>query len=247
MASTLEGRQLTEAHRRMQARLAATVTRELADAWGALDPLDLDRTSPRFLRLAVPIVQRQNLASSRLASNYLRRYRKAEIGDMVGWVDFLAQPHGIQVVTTSLTVTGPVHLKKATGRGANITTAKSNAQAAMIRAGIRHVLDGGRETITGSVQRDSKALGWARATGGKPCAFCAMLASRGFVYKSKATSDFKTHDGCMCTAEPTYVEDAMLPPMSEQWRKLWDEHTAGASGAFARSEFRSGLAKYLAG
>lgn len=36
------------------------------------------------------------------------------------------------------------------------------------------------------------------------CPFCQMLASRGFVYASRATASVHTHDGCRCVVVPSW-------------------------------------------
>jgi hypothetical protein len=81
----------------------------------------------------------------------------------------------------------------------------------------RLALNGGRETISRSVEADEEALGWVRIPDADPCAFCRTLASRGEVYKSEETAgrranrrfeglgEFKFHDHCGCTVVPTYL------------------------------------------
>jgi len=64
---------------------------------------------------------------------------------------------------------------------------------------------GGRLTVAATTGRDRKAIGWRRVTDGNPCAFCAMLASRGPVYRDAAAADgLKYHAHCGCGAEPVY-------------------------------------------
>lgn len=51
-------------------------------------------------------------------------------------------------------------------------------------------------------RRPGVVLGWARVLSGETnCAFCAMLASRGAVYKSEKTAGFEPHPKCDCHAE----------------------------------------------
>lgn len=60
------------------------------------------------------------------------------------------------------------------------------------------VLRAGREKVMRSAPL------WRRVTDGKPCGFCAMLASRGPVYRSasEAGQGNKYHGRCGCTVEP---------------------------------------------
>jgi hypothetical protein len=97
-------------------------------------------------------------------------------------------------------------------------------QAAFVRTSgaiTRHILDGGRDTILGSVERDEQALGWARVTDGDPCYFCLTLAGRGPVYKTEQTADFQAHDHCGCTAEPFY-RGADWPDAAREFRETYD-------------------------
>lgn len=114
------------------------------------------------------------------------------------------------------------------------------ARTALVRvsgAVTRHVLNGARETLHRSVRADRRALGWARATSGAPCSFCAMLASRGPVYGER-TGDFQTHDHCSCGLEPVYRRDQEWPHGSREYQRLWREATEGLSGAEAQNAFR---------
>lgn len=49
-------------------------------------------------------------------------------------------------------------------------------------AAVRQAMNGGRSVTNQVVQLDRKIIGFARVTDNDPCAFCALLASRGAVY-----------------------------------------------------------------
>lgn len=230
MAATAVGAQLTELQRTAQIRLAAQTVAQLRSAWGLLDPADLDATFQRWLRVAVPIVQANRSSSTRLAAAYLAAFRRAEIGTVADLKVVFAAPVDVKAVTTSLLVTGPWSVKTAMTRGVMLDRAVDVAQARTGAAGMRHALDGGRDTIVDTVAADRRALGWARVASANACAFCAMIASRGPDYGSEASASFEPHDGCQCGAEPVYHSDAAWPDQSQRYRDLWDEHTAGLSG-----------------
>jgi len=126
----------------------------------------------------------------------------------------------------------------------------------------RHVRMASREALTDSVEAldeddDSPAIGWARVlTGEESCGFCAMLASRGPVYKSKRDALFvsnrsarfspikrdKYHDDCDC--EVVLVrEDRDWPGRSEfeALEQLWASSTVGANGKGALRVFTAAL------
>lgn len=242
MAITAIAAQLTELHRLAQLRLGAQTVAQLRSAWGLLDPEDLDATFEGWLRVAVPVVQANRAMSSSLAAGYVQAFRRAELAGAAGpFRSVLAAPVDVKMVTTSLLVTGPWSVKTAMSNGIDLARAADIAEARSSAAGMRHALDGGRDTIVDSVAADRQALGWARVASGNACAFCAMLASRGPTY-SEASADFEAHDGCQCGAEPVYSTNAAWPANSQRYRDLWNEHTAGASGADALNAFRQALA-----
>jgi len=85
------------------------------------------------------------------------------------------------------------------GRGETPRQAAQNASVQAVGAAMRHVGNGGRDTVLTLVENDRAALGWIRVTSGNPCSFCAMLASRGITWgrynqQSFAASDVKFAD-----------------------------------------------------
>lgn len=242
MAATIEARRLTEAHRLAQARLGAQTVAAVLAAWPLLDLDNLDGSLAGWLRVVAPVVQAQRRTSARLAANYLTTFRALELGVDVGpIVPTLAETVDTKTLTTSLLVTGPVAVKAALARRVTLAQAADIARSRSSAAAMRHALGGGRDTIAGTVGGDRRALGWARATSGKTCHFCAMLAGRGPVY-SEQTVGFEAHDGCACTAEPVYRRDSVWPAGSQRYRDLWNEATQGLSGDDAVNAFRQSLA-----
>ena len=181
------------------------MVRQMLAAFPLLDGTDLDGSFERWLRAVLPIIQAQRTTSARLAANYLTTFRQLEVGETrERLAPILAETAPVEAVATSLVVTGPAAIKSAIGRGIPLPAAMQNAQATVARAGMRHVLNGGRETITATTRADPRSGGWARVTSGKACDFCSMLAERGAVY-GEASADFQAHDGCSCSAETSYL------------------------------------------
>lgn len=204
MAVTVGGRRLTEAHRVAQAKVGALTVLQMHTIFPLLDVRDLDATFPRWLKAAAAVVGAQRVTSARLAANYVTTFRALELGpDVAPVVPSLSETVVTQRLATSLLVTGPVSLKANVGRAMPLERATSIADANSARAAMRHVLDGGRDTILETVKADPRATRWQRVTSEKPCDFCDMLAGRGAVYKAD-TVDFLSHDGCACGAEPGY-------------------------------------------
>lgn len=237
MAATLAGRQLTEANRLGQSRLAAGIVRRILATWGLIDPENLDASVERWLAVVTPLIEAQFDLSARLAANYLTAYRTVELGGST-WTPTLAAPPAVEAITTSMLVTGPVSLRSSLRKGESLAKALTTAKAKSSGAAVRHVLAGSRNTITTSIEKDPKSVGYARATSAKPCAFCAMLAGRGYVYRSSETADFKPHDACHCQPEPAYDLRAPLPPGAQQFSDLWETSTRDHSGKDAVNAFR---------
>lgn len=204
MAATLEARRLTEAHRLAQVRLGAQTVQAMRIVWPLLAVDNLDGTFDRWLSASRLVVDGQRRVSARLAANYLSTFKMLELGPTATAVPLvLAEATPVAAVTTSLAVTGPASVKAALNRGVQAAKAMEVAEARTSAAAMRHVLNGGRETITGSLQSDREARGWRRVTSGKACDFCSMLAGRGAVFGADSVQ-FHAHDACSCSAEPAY-------------------------------------------
>lgn len=103
------------------------------------------------------------------------------------------------------------------------SSAIADAKARLAQATEKLVLDAGRETVIGNVQRDPVAKGWARLTEPDPCSFCAMLAARGAVYRSQKSASFQVHDSDRCHVEPFFGGAYEPTARARQWAKLYDD------------------------
>lgn len=241
MASTAATAALTESHRLAQARIGAETVRQMLAIWPLLDPSAVDETMTTWLRAAAPIVQSQRQASAYLAANYVTTFRSLELGlDQVAVQPVLAAPADPAALVTSLTVTGPWKLKAAQPQ--ELAKVIDISRASSARAAMRHSLNGGRDTVLHTAAADDNAVGWQRVTSAKPCAFCAMLASRGPVYRSEHSAQFHPHDGCHCAAEPVYSTDSSWAPGARDLHELWNRSTTGLDGRSAQNAFRQALA-----
>ena len=109
----------------------------------------------------------------------------------------------------------------------------------------REVLNAGRETVATITKQDERVIGYARVSGtGHPCGWCAMLISRGVVYRSResAGEDNSWHDNCHCYVEPVftmeqYAEDSRFD-LNREFSGLWGTVTAGLRGDKAIAKWR---------
>lgn len=181
-----------------------------------------DRTFGQLVDATIPLVRAHYSVSSALGTGYYESFRRAE--QVPGSPATTTAPAvDVDRVAVSLHVTGRVMTARALAAGQTPEQAMRTALVRTSGAVARHVVDGGRGAVLGSVLEDEQALGWARVTAGKPCAFCAMLASRGPVYKTEGTAGFDAHDHCACGAEPTY-DGSEWPDGAREFRDLWNRH-----------------------
>ncbi|MEV5136255.1 hypothetical protein AB0K71_15705 [Streptomyces syringium] len=125
--------------------------------------------------------------------------------------------------------------------------AHRQAGARQAAAASRVAMNGGRSSVWAHMRRDRRALGYVRLSkSGTPCGWCAMLISRGPVYKSKASATFsdgdRYHDNCHCYAAPIFnwqqFQGSELTALSREYEALWPKVTRGLSGKAAVSAWR---------
>lgn len=235
--------QLTDQYRRDQAAIAGRAAAQMLVAFNTLlDPSALDRTFPTFLAAALQIIGGPRQAAAAVATDYYVRHR-AELGITGPVTVYSAAELDLAQVTTGLLVAGPVTVKRAMMQGKTLQEAFARGLILSVNTAYRYAADGGRATIQNTTDHDPLALGYARVTDGDPCYFCAMLASRGPVYRSEASAlrredGRRYHNGCGCTAEPVYTKQQPWPGDARQYEQLWKDSTAGLRGANAIRAFR---------
>ena len=107
----------------------------------------------------------------------------------------------LEAAVVSLRVNGEVAEARKVREGLGDQAAREFARAETLRYTKRVVLGGARDTVTRLALADRDALGFSRISDGRPCAFCAMLVSRGPVYTAD-TAGFRAHNGCGCMPRP---------------------------------------------
>lgn len=230
-----EGWRLAEAHRQAQARIASAAVTDVRAAWPLLDMNRLDTSFPRYAGAVSALTQARRTAASGLGVMFYRNLRDLEA--VSGKFNPLpAAPMDLEKLTTSLRVTGPVAARSALARGASPAEAERIALAATVGAVQSRIYDGGRGAVLRSMFADPEARGYQRISDGSPCAFCAMLVSRGAVYKADATGGFKAHVKCGCSAvpfwEPVPAQSAHAADVSRLWDATYPE---GGYNGFRRA------------
>lgn len=251
VASSERGRRLTQQHRAKQLSVRAVFLQELLQTFDLLDVRNLGATTERWLAATVPLVGRHWVRSALASATYLALFRAAETGkpgrDPVA-PKFPADK--ARAVAASLAVTGPVQIRNLTKAGRPLERALSTAKSTVSGSAGRHVLDGGRAVLLDPVISGQAEVRYARITDADACWFCAMMASRGYVYYDDDTAGgdanarfvgeglFKFHDYCSCTVEPTFDPGGPLPEVNAKFADLWVASTRTLGGVEARKAFR---------
>lgn len=268
MAHSARGRRLTEEHRRAQASLTEQLAVWLAKLFREmLDPDDIDLSTARFVKKASPVVMEARAMSWAASQRYLEEFRREELkaalklGDYIEndvrsvpldeierILDALENPPpaelpdslpSIEEVESDLQSSSGAVMKGAIKNGRTRSDAQETAEQAVASKSVKLVMEGGRSALKDEVAGSRHGcVGYARVVDSAPCPFCAMLASRGGIYRSDAFSEsnslfagdgqFMVHDGCGCTLEPIYGHPLQnLPPGSEELVAEWAEIAAG--------------------
>lgn len=259
-----EAETLTDAFRAAEARRAAIVAAAVAAYWRTRVRAEDPETIERWLAALVPVIMRERNASAVRGALYGNTIRTLEVGLTDGFrFDSLegAMPaeNVAAMIRTSLVVTGVTgyqrRLEKISGRDISPAVEKALLDEAFDKSGaaaaasaVRHVQNGGRAALIDGVQRDKRALGWVRVTRAEPCYFCALLASRGAVYKDDSFEDsnslfdgpgeVKVHDSCQCAVKPVYRRNDEILDRSSEFLEIYKASTQGRSGREAIKAFR---------
>lgn len=254
MALTDIGHRLSVDHRRNQQSIRREFLRgfsQLWPVWNVTDPGSFGR----LVDAALPLTEQLHGASSAATSRYLNAYRQVE-GVQGETPDLTPARFNREAVQSSAYVTGQNQARRSLDAGFPTEQVRRTTLTTLTGAMARHVADGGRQTLMGAVREDGQAFGWERMTGPDPCPFCAMLASRGSVYKSRESAELvgfgsdnvrrgfpaqygrirgtrqrgdSFHDNCNCYAEARYLGDPLISEENRPYRELWNETTQDSS------------------
>lgn len=177
----------------------------VAEAWSLLDVHAIKATLPRFTAAIEAIVHQYGRASAAAALEFYGRQRRAA---GVAGRPRLKMPPAVErsvVEAVTRSAVGPLY-------GQDAPEGRLAAHRALVSSVQDLVLGQSRNAIIGNVSTDREAKRWARVPEPTACSFCIMLATRGAVYRSKESADFRAHtvkpDGsggtCQCHVEPVF-------------------------------------------
>lgn len=219
-----------------------------------VDELDTGSRRSARRRLREPVTE-HNRRDPQVVDIVTRRAtravaRHAEMAGRHAIIDTVDQADPLPRSGTSVTVDG-----EPTRRGTAVDVApRQPRQAASVegagRSSGRRPRDRRRGRRPAAEPLPGTMMGWARVlTGRESCSFCAMLASRGPVYRSESTASSNAqgktfHFGCDCVAMPVFKDrDWEGREEYERLEGIWAESTVGASGKDARKAFGRAFAQ----
>ncbi len=97
----------------------------------------------------------------------------------------------------------------------------------------RALVGGARQTVELNASRDTSRVRFARYASANACAFCAMLATRGPVYRSEESAGGKYHDFCRCLPVPVWGGAANYeePAYVDEWRATYEQAAKNVEAA----------------
>lgn len=239
---------LADAYRRDQQTLNQGLLADLLRLLRALFSTDDAEQSWAALRPAIrALVATQSQRSADLAATYYLRTRQAA-GVTTPFRPIVQGPPADELIDATIDSTGLGSYLHDRKMGRTAAQAQRRAEVNLAGAVSRLTQQAGRETVQASSRDDRAAIGWMRVTDADPCYWCAMLASRGVVYKSRATAGAKYagrfdgvnpyafHNHCECSAVPVMSDQ---DPRIDAADELYDRWLDVTSDEFGKDKLRA--------
>lgn len=177
--------------------VVALAQRDLNSFWSSLDLTKPERARDELLEFVPQLVREYGDVAATAAAEWFEQVRYALLGP-------------INATTVNLTNAQQVQSSVRSAAGQLFTDSPTN-MLAMLAGGVqRYVMASQRGTVARNVQLDPAKPRFARVpTGAKTCAWCTLLASRGFVYLTKQTAGINDHyhGDCDCQAVAEWEAD----------------------------------------
>lgn len=224
---------LAQSYHGQQQALADATTQYVVAQWRAkmANPgqiPDLRKAANEWLALAVPYILRANRLSRQYGEAFYAANRRIEAPDAPRMTLPRAEEPERSAVTTSLWVVGAMAV---VDQGVDpVELLLPERIIAIEGAASRHTQAGGREAIEKAYAADPVAIGYYRIEDADPCYFCAMLMSRGIVFKGDSfdasddryfgPGDAKVHDHCGGSLAPAYTPT--LTADQQRFKQMWE-------------------------
>lgn len=182
---------------RTQNRAGDVAERRMRALWKRLPLDDLGTLEDALYQLYPRLVDESAEVASSAALEWYEKQREAE---GVAKAYSPVMPTGLVDENEAAKIVGAAirDLREGAGRARVLTRLTDGAR--------KLISDAGRATTQHAAERDPKKPRYARVpTGAETCAWCMLWASRGFVYKSEETAQFKrSHFKCDCQIVPSW-------------------------------------------
>jgi hypothetical protein len=182
---------------RTQNRAGDVAERRMRALWKRLPLDDLGTLEDALYQLYPRLVEESAEVASSAALEWYEKQREAE---GVAKAYSPVMPTGLVDENEAAKIVGAAirDLREGVGRARVLTRLTDGAR--------KLISDSGRATVQHAAESDPKSPRYARVpTGAETCAWCMLWASRGFVYKSEETAQFKrSHFKCDCQIVPSW-------------------------------------------
>lgn len=217
------------AGRATQVAIRAQLLRDVTHLWPMLDSKRLDETWPGWLRAMSLLVRNYHGQSATAAAATYQAARRQATGESLpSSLIRLAPAPSHEWLTRAFGFSGPGQYQRDVAR-------PNRALTLTLGTAARITLDGARTTTFDTMHADPVAVGWYRVTDDDPCAFCALLASRGVVYKAE-TVGFEAHNDCACYGMAAFSRNIDLPGVAQEAAKVYRNRGDGpAMQAFRKA------------
>jgi len=189
-------------------------------------------------RILFPQVSQHRSASANLAKTFYDSMRALEVTDGSVSPPLRIPQYKVDSLLSMLKRVYAPKLKDATAQV---------DPAMVIGETTKHVEDAARQSTISMIARDPLKVRYQRFDPGIPCAFCALLISRGAVYLTNETAGFRAHAHCRCMPIPVFKGQRNWTGKAEatKYEKLYASATKGSGDSL--TAFRRAYADSVAG
>lgn len=221
---------LLDEHRAEVADIVAVAQADLAEAWPDLPLDDADGTRRLLAGMVTEMVADYGAMAAGAGADWYMESR-AEAGVRGRLVPTLSVPlNAAQIDANVGWAVSPLY------GSTDAATALSRAAGVVQRL----TANADRATILTNARRDPAGVRWYRGASASCCSFCALVASRGAVYRSESSADFKAHNNCRCFPVVLFPGESVELP--DYYQQFADEYATAAEAVAAEGGARSSRA-----
>lgn len=229
---------LAVAARQAQVQARNQMVRDVLRLWPLLDFRNQGGTWPGWLAAMSTLLNRYHSRLATDAGLFYRGMRQLELGEPGTAV--LADLPSPEWQSAALGFAGPGTYNNNVSKGVPEQEARKTALSVVVGTSARIAMDGARTTVVESAKFDDRPVRFYRITDDDPCAFCALMASRGAVYHSaQAAGEMNSyHNDCACTVAPAFTRRHELTGIAAEASDIYANLPSGLSSPERLKAFR---------